>query len=74
MVVTYGKPSKKKGGIKKIRCYCETDVLNTYLLFVRFQLFRGLLTHESYIDEIQLIQSWLRKQDSTHWQQFLNKW
>lgn len=68
------KTFQQEKGLQKIRCYCETDVLNTYLLFVRFQLFRGLLTQESYNDEIQLVQSWLRKQDNIHWQQFLEKW
>ena len=29
------------GGIDEIRNYCETDVLNTYLIYLRFQLMRG---------------------------------
>ncbi len=29
------------GDIESIRNYCETDVLNTYLVYLRFQLFRG---------------------------------
>ena len=31
------------GGIKRIRDYCETDVLNTYLIYLRFELLRGRL-------------------------------
>jgi predicted PolB exonuclease-like 3'-5' exonuclease len=31
------------GGLKRIRDYCETDVLNTYLVYLRFQLLRGHL-------------------------------
>src|SRR5512140_2589839 len=38
----------KRGEIAAIRDYCETDVANTYLLFQRFQLIRGLLTPDAY--------------------------
>ena len=30
------------GGIEQIRNYCETDVVNTYLLYMRFQRMRGV--------------------------------
>ncbi len=32
----------QKGEIGAIRNYCETDVVNTYLVFLRFQLMRGI--------------------------------
>jgi predicted PolB exonuclease-like 3'-5' exonuclease len=32
------------GRIDEIRDYCETDVVNTHLVFLRFQMMRGLLT------------------------------
>ena len=32
-----------QGGLKRIRDYCETDVLNTYLIYLRFELLRGRL-------------------------------
>ena len=31
------------GGIEQIRNYCETDVVNTYLLYTRFRRLRGVL-------------------------------
>src|SRR5215472_9507357 len=34
------------GRLDEIRRYCETDVLNTYLLFLRFQLLRGCCSAE----------------------------
>ena len=34
------------GELTRIRRYCETDVLNTYLVFLRFQLMRGRLTDD----------------------------
>jgi predicted PolB exonuclease-like 3'-5' exonuclease len=36
----------QKGEIEAIRNYCETDVVNTYLVFLRFQLMRGVFTAE----------------------------
>ncbi|WP_367607177.1 3'-5' exonuclease [Legionella sp. W05-934-2] len=36
------------GNLKAIRDYCETDVLNTYLVYLRFQLMRGELNQEDY--------------------------
>lgn len=38
----------RQGGIVQIRNYCETDALNTYLVYLRFQHIRG------YIDEVEL--------------------
>ena len=38
----------RRGDLAAIRNYCETDVVNTYLVFLRFQLMRGLLTEEQY--------------------------
>ena len=35
------------GRIEDIRRYCETDVMNTYLLYCRYQLMRGGLTPTS---------------------------
>ena len=32
----------QRGDIAAIRNYCETDVVNTYLVFLRFQLMRGI--------------------------------
>lgn len=64
----------QEGNLQRIRNYCEGDVANTYLLFLRFQRLRGLLTQEYYEDEVQLLQSWLKKQDSLYWQQFLEVW
>ncbi len=34
----------KAGRLAEIRAYCETDVLNTYLVWLRFELARGQLS------------------------------
>lgn len=64
----------KNGEIEAIRNYCETDVANTYLLFLRFQLMRGLLNQESYKAEVALVRKTLESYQAGHWQEFLVAW
>jgi len=64
----------QNGEIVAIRDYCETDVANTYLVFLRFQLLRGVLTPAQYQDECDLVRSQLGKIDATHWREFLDAW
>lgn len=59
--------------IKRIRNYCEIDVLNTYLIYLRFQLIRGHLSRESYENEIQLTRRTL-EEGPHHFQEFLSLW
>src|SRR5215475_13647727 len=33
-----------EGRVKEIADYCETDIVNTYRLWLRYELFRGALT------------------------------
>ena len=62
------------GDIKGIRDYCETDVLNTYLVYLRFELMRGNLNAVSYQECLEEAQSFLQDQESEHWQEFLQAW
>jgi len=39
-----------EGRIDKIKEYCQSDVLNTYWLFLKYQMLRGELTKEQYLD------------------------
>jgi len=64
----------KRGEIAAIRDYCETDVANTYLLFLRFQLIRGLLDPAAYEREVNLFRAFLAEQTSAHWIQFAEAW
>jgi len=64
----------KRGEIAAIRDYCETDVANTYLLFQRFQLIRGLIDPAAYDREIALFRTWLTEQPAEHWKQFAAAW
>jgi predicted PolB exonuclease-like 3'-5' exonuclease len=64
----------QEGGIKKIRDYCETDVLNTWLVFLRFEFMRGNLDQKDLQREYALVRSTLRKMDHDHLNEFLAAW
>ena len=64
----------QRGEIEAIRNYCETDVANTHLVFLKFQLMRGLLNAESYQQEIHLVRETLASYSAPHWKEFLAAW
>lgn len=64
----------KNGQIEAIRNYCETDVANTYLVFLRFQLMRGVLNADAYKEEIALVRNTLSSYGGEHWSMFLQAW
>jgi Predicted 3'-5' exonuclease related to the exonuclease domain of PolB len=38
----------REGKIKEIADYCQTDVVGTYQVWLRYELFRGTLTEEAF--------------------------
>ena len=52
----------QQGHIKQIRNYCETDVLNTYCVYLRFELIRGNLTQEEYQQELNRLSEYLSQE------------
>lgn len=59
--------------LKAIRDYCETDVLNTYCLFLRFELLRGILSLNQYETAIDHLKSYLGSEsEKPHLQAFLS--
>ena len=62
------------GEIVRIRRYCETDVLNTYLVYLRFELLRGRSSREHYQEEIARVRAYLREGGEPHYQEFLRAW
>jgi predicted PolB exonuclease-like 3'-5' exonuclease len=62
------------GGIDDIRNYCETDVLNTYLIYLRFEFMRGNLDSKSLHREYQLVRSTLAATDQPHLNEFAAAW
>jgi predicted PolB exonuclease-like 3'-5' exonuclease len=62
------------GRIDEIRNYCETDVVNTYLLFCRYQKMRGHLAESAYAAEMALVRRSLAENGAAHWREFLQAW
>jgi predicted PolB exonuclease-like 3'-5' exonuclease len=62
------------GGIEQIRNYCETDVVNTYLLYTRFRRLRGVLDETASIAEERLVRETLAALPQPHWHEYLNAW
>jgi len=63
------------GDIGGIRDYCETDVLNTYLVFMRFQLLRGVVNKAGYDAEMKVVRDFLAANaGAEHWQKFAGQW
>lgn len=62
------------GRIEAIRDYCETDVVNTYLVYLRFQKMRGALTAEAYAAECDVVRGHLAGLPGTQWSEFLAHW
>lgn len=47
------------GNLRGIRNYCETDVLNTYCVYLRFELMRGVINHEEYAQALVQLRHYL---------------
>lgn len=54
------------GQIQDIRNYCETDVLNTYCIYLRFELMRGHLTQATYSNRLQILKNHLSQSEKAH--------
>ena len=64
----------REGRIADIRNYCETDALNTWLVFLRFQLMRGAISTDQHAREVALVRSTLARLGEPHWSEFLAAW
>lgn len=62
------------GEIGAIRRYCETDVLNTWLVFLAFERMRGRLRDAEYEAEIARVRALLDEGDKPHYAEFLAAW
>jgi 3'-5' exonuclease len=63
-----------EGGIGSIRNYCEVDVLNTYLIFLRYELMRGRQTEKGYAADCKKLRDMLVAEDKPHLREFLEAW
>lgn len=63
-----------EGRIADIRNYCETDVLNTWLVWLRFEVMRGVLTADQCEAELKLVRDTLTQAGKPHLDEFLAAW
>lgn len=61
----------QSGNLEGIRNYCETDVLNTFCVYLRFELMRGLIKEEDYNLAIEQLKNYLNKENKSHFKEFL---
>lgn len=64
----------QQGGIRQIRDYCETDVLNTWLVYLRFEYMRGNLDKADLQREYSLVRESLTAMNQEHLNEFLAAW
>ena len=64
----------RAGKLDEIRAYCETDVLNTWLVYLRFQFMRGHLSEDEYEQEILKTRDMLDASQAPHWVEFSAAW
>ncbi|WP_279039361.1 3'-5' exonuclease [Campylobacter helveticus] len=50
--------------MEKIHEYCESDVLNTYMLFLKYELIKGNLAEEDYKFYLELMAEYLKEKKS----------
>ena len=64
----------RAGGIRQIRNYCETDVLNTFLVYLKWEVVRGNLSAEMFDRECALLKAWLDQSEQDHLLEFATAW
>ncbi len=64
----------QNGKVGEVRDYCETDVVNTYLVLCRFRLMRGELSRTEYDAEVAFVRAELARLEKPHWQEYLAAW
>jgi predicted PolB exonuclease-like 3'-5' exonuclease len=67
-------PYYDEGRLPEIRAYCETDVLNTYLVYLRVMQHRGVLKTDDYNHAIAEILSLIESSDKEHLKDFYQAW
>lgn len=64
----------QNSNLTKIRNYCDTDVLNTYLIYLRYQLMRGELDNEELDTEFTLLRDELKNSGKQHLEEYAKAW
>ncbi|MEK9770934.1 MAG: 3'-5' exonuclease [Nitrosomonadales bacterium] len=64
----------KAGNLIDIRNYCETDVANTYLVYLKFLLFKNQITKQDYVMELDKFKSKILEMNLKHFNEFVAAW
>ena len=68
-------PCYQNGGIDEIRAYCETDVVNTWLMYLRYLLLTCELDQTAYEREVRLVYDSLTALgERAPWPEYLAEW
>ncbi len=62
------------GQVEDIRNYCETDVLNTYLVYLRYALHTGKVRLDTYNTAISDVLEFLKDSQQKHFKDFYTEW
>ncbi|MCY4051627.1 MAG: 3'-5' exonuclease [Gammaproteobacteria bacterium] len=63
-----------EGNVQAIRNYCETDVLNTYLIYLKWELISGELNDQEYASAQDDVRTLLLHSNRDHLQEYLKIW
>lgn len=69
-------PLYDAGKLDEIRAYCETDVLNTYLVYLRLQQHQGVLSNKNYQQAVDDVVHYLAAEGEkrSHLKAFADAW
>lgn len=67
-------PAWCQGEAEAIRHYCETDVVNTYLIYTRFRRLRGEINPADEASEHEMLRQTLARLPEPGWARFLDAW
>ena len=63
-----------EGELKEIDNYCETDVLNTYLVYLNYGLLSGLVNYDNFIQMNKDLKNYMIDKHLPHFDEFLEEW
>ncbi len=67
-------PTYLAGRLAEIRARCEIDVINTYLVYLRFERMRGHFDDARHCDELTRLRHYLGDRNTPHFKDFLDAW
>lgn len=62
------------GLLKDIDNYCETDVLNTYLIYLNYALLTGKINNDGFLSMNNDLINYMKEENLPHFLEFLEEW